>query len=193
MSRATRSTGGTSGKSPFDFRPVAGHIFAANRLPGTADQSKGFWRRFLVVTFRRDFTNDPERDPDMADRLVAERARIVSWMLDGAVRLFRQKDYTFPASHVTALETWRRTSDQVAASARRTRKPRPTRVRNDGHPRVPGFRRLGQGQRPPPPSSTKWAARMKALGYSAVHTRQGNVYPIRIAGHDRIHIQREGL
>jgi P4 family phage/plasmid primase-like protien len=180
-------------QAPFNFHPVAGHIFAANRLPSTADQTTGFWRRFLVVAFRRNFTDDPERDPHIAERLVAERPRVVSWMLEGALRLLRQKDYTIPPSHLTALERWRRTSDQVTAwIEERVSRALP----GFGTMATPAYRAFADwakdnGHRPP--SSTKWAMRMTALGYPAVHTRHGNVYPIRIAGHDSAHVQREGV
>lgn len=65
-------------ESPIIFRPRAGHYFAANRLPGTSDQSEGFWRRLIVLTFNGSFEGDPTRDPEMGAKVMAERPTIVS-------------------------------------------------------------------------------------------------------------------
>lgn len=102
---------------PYQFRPKAGHIFLANALPSTIDNSHGFWRRFFVVEFNRDFGKDPARvtKGEMKARLTAERAGIVQWALWGAVRLLRQGKYTQPESHAAAISEWRLDVDPVAA------------------------------------------------------------------------------
>lgn len=102
-------------ETPFSFSPVAGHYFAANRLPGTNDQSEGFWRRMLVVQFNRSFKDDPEKNLDIAETLIREDLPAVcAWMLQGAVRALRQGGYSEPASHGKELAAWRRGADQVA-------------------------------------------------------------------------------
>jgi len=89
-------------ESPMTFRPKAGHYFAANRLPGTSDQTEGFWRRFVVLTFNRNLKDDPTRDPEIVSKLLTELPEIVSWLLEGAARLIRAKAYTIPSSHHAA-------------------------------------------------------------------------------------------
>ena len=42
---------------PFDFRPVAGHIFSANTLPGTVDQTSAYWRRFGKTRIKKVHTS----------------------------------------------------------------------------------------------------------------------------------------
>lgn len=100
-------------QAPFMFRPRAAHVFAANRLPGTSDQTGGFWRRFSVVTFGRTFA-EHEQDPTLAARILeAERPAIVAWALEGARRALEQGHLTDPPSSREALAQWRRGADQV--------------------------------------------------------------------------------
>jgi P4 family phage/plasmid primase-like protien len=101
-------------KAPFSFRPRAGHVFALNALPGTVDQSKGFWRRPVVIKFTRRF-QPGEVDPGIARRLLgACRPGIVRWLLEGAARALKQGSYTLPQSHHDEMARWRLESDQVA-------------------------------------------------------------------------------
>jgi P4 family phage/plasmid primase-like protien len=106
-------------KDPFDFSPRMGNIFNANRLPGTSDTTAGFWRRFLLVEFTRNFENDAVRqDPDvLVEELCQELQGILSWALRGVSRRFQQKAYTLPQSHIQAMDSWRVSVDQVRAFA----------------------------------------------------------------------------
>jgi P4 family phage/plasmid primase-like protien len=99
---------------PVRFQPSAGHIFAANSLPGTSDKTVGFWRRWHIVEFNRAFA-EAEKDHGLAARLVAtELPGIAAWAVSGACRLMAQRGYTVPASSHERMETWRRTADPVA-------------------------------------------------------------------------------
>jgi P4 family phage/plasmid primase-like protien len=109
------TTGREIRKEPFSFKPVAGHVYSANRLPGTTDQSHGFWRRLLVVQFNRVFA-EREQDPDLADRIVqSDHRAVVAWALIGASRVLKIGHYTVPRSSAKALDKWRAHADQVRA------------------------------------------------------------------------------
>jgi phage/plasmid-associated DNA primase len=108
-------TGREIRQSPFTFRPVAGHVAAANRLPGTSDQTHGFWRRHIIVMFSRIFA-DHEQNPNLADEILkTETPAIVAWMLNGAQRVISNGVYTVPESSAKALAKWRAQADQVRA------------------------------------------------------------------------------
>ena len=98
---------------PFQLVPLAGHLFAANDLPGTRDQSKGFWRRFAVIPCTRQF--QPDEEVKNYDRLVLaeELAGVAGWAVEGAARLQRQGRYTQPVSATQAKLDWQLDSDQV--------------------------------------------------------------------------------
>ncbi len=98
------------------FAPVAGHIFSANELPSTVDFSKGFFSRFLLLCFTRDFDrrggHNVERD--IGARIAREeREGLVSWAIEGAARLVRNNAFTLPHSSTHALEDWKTDVDPV--------------------------------------------------------------------------------
>lgn len=100
-------------QDPFLMTPEAGHLFAANALPPTKDQSKGFWRRFKVIPCTRQF--QPDEEVREYDRLVIaeELAGVAAWAIDGAARVQAQQRYTSPASSEEAHAEWRHDTDQV--------------------------------------------------------------------------------
>ncbi len=98
---------------PVRFRPEAGHLFAANDLPGSSDKSLGFWRRWLVVDFNRQFegVND---EKGLGDKIVAsEMPGIAAWAARGAADLLDAGDYVVPQSCIDRVEQWRREADPV--------------------------------------------------------------------------------
>ena len=102
-------------QAPFEFTPEAGHLYAANALPGVRDMSLGFWRRWVILEFGRTFAVD-ERIVDLADRIVrTELAKVYSWALEGAANALRQQRYTIPASSKQATARWKGEADQVLA------------------------------------------------------------------------------
>jgi P4 family phage/plasmid primase-like protien len=166
-------------ESPVMYRPIAGHYFAANALPGTPDQTEGFWRRFVVLTFNRSFKNDPTRDPHIATRiLAAERPAIASWFIDGAVRLLRSREYTIPPSHHAALAAWRKGANQIALFVDDETKA------DLEPPGVPAsdlysaYLRWAERNRHRPMASNTFGVRMKLLGLEPRKTENGWRYPL---------------
>lgn len=100
-------------QDPFDLVCEGGHIFACNALPATRDQSKGFWRRFIVLVCERSFDGS-EVVRDLWRSIVAEElAGIAAWALEGAARAQSQREFTSPDSSRTAKADWQHESDQV--------------------------------------------------------------------------------
>lgn len=102
---------------PFEVAMQAGHIFNCNRLPGTADHTWGFWRRFIIVEWLRVFPQGhPMRDNTLKERIVAtEMPGVAAWAVAGASRLLARDALTVPASHDRILAGWQRDTDAVAA------------------------------------------------------------------------------
>lgn len=95
------------------FRPVAGHIIAANKLPLVADGTDGFWRRIAIVTFGRKFAAH-EKDARLAVDIIAdELAGVLVWAIAGAERALNARRYTEVPSSATVLAEWRKNSDPV--------------------------------------------------------------------------------
>ncbi len=108
---------------PFEFRPIAAHIFACNALPATGDYSEGYWRRFLVVAFKRTFPKVGEvagaaTSNDIKKPILeSERAGVLNWAIAGAVAVLAQNGYAIPQEHHEALSEWRNEADPVLAWA----------------------------------------------------------------------------
>jgi P4 family phage/plasmid primase-like protien len=178
---------------PFSFRPRAGHLFAANTLPGTVDLTHAFFRRFLIVTFNRSFDRDPERvDRDeLLSGLFAERPGIVLWALHGAVRLLRNGGYTIPASHAGAVQQWRVEADSVAGWAHDTHVVVPVAVSGPSRGDVVGdWRGAGELYQSYSAwcrdegrfavSSVKFATRLRLLGFVRHEIDRGRFWNLRI-------------
>ncbi len=50
-------------KDPFTLYPFVKLMFSCNRFPKSFDQSQGFFRKWMIVKWERNFENDPERIP----------------------------------------------------------------------------------------------------------------------------------
>ncbi len=99
---------------PFKFTPIAGHVFAANRLPATTDFSHGYWRRLMVVEWNR-ILADHEQDATLAETLIREELPgIAAWFVRGAVRLLQRGRYDIPKCCQAAVDAWRKDADPVS-------------------------------------------------------------------------------
>lgn len=173
----------TKGRQPygrfFTFRPRAAHLFACNELPGTADHSGAFWRRFAVLQF-----NNPiqQRKTDIyREILAAEHGAIVAWLLQGGARLRERGDYVIPASSTAAVADWSRASDQIALYVEERCQP----SEGQAHDTVASvlYRDYiawtrANGHRPL--SSTKFGERLGTLGHPRRRTASARLYPLTL-------------
>lgn len=92
------------GKDPFTVRPSCAHWFASNHLPTTSDTSSGFNRRWLMLTFDRQVSDD-EKVLDLGTLIAAEeREAIVAWAVESFPELLGRGEYTKPETHEEAME-----------------------------------------------------------------------------------------
>ncbi len=177
-------------EAPFDFAPVAGHYFAANRLPGSNDTTHAFWRRFVVLTFSRTFREgDADRDPDIHTKIIAaELPAIVPWLLEGAARVLRQGGYTIPPSHAAALASWKLCADQVALFLHERTVPSTSARPEWEHDWTPAaglygtYRQWAEdeaGHRPPL-ARNKFGTRLAAVGTPWLKNERGAFYGVRV-------------
>lgn len=156
-------------EAPFTLVPEAGHVFACNELPGTRDQSRGFWRRFAVIPCTRSFQAH-EEVKDIDRRVIAaELAGIAAWALEGAARLQRAGSYTAPKASEEAKAEWQQDSDQVKQwiSARCTvLPPGASQWRESGLEKLyADYRIWAQANGHTPLASARLGARLKTIGH----------------------------
>lgn len=73
-------------------------LFLGNELPDTTDLTQGYFRKFLIVPFKRTFT-EAERNRNLLEELKEELPGIFNWAIEGLNRLKKQ-EYIFSHSKV---------------------------------------------------------------------------------------------
>ena len=104
------------GKDPFVFRNTARLLFSANELPRSADNSHGFFRRWIIIDFPHSFPpGDPRRDERLIDKLTTpeELSGLLNLALDGLRQLYKRGYFEEPASCRAELDEYKRTNDSV--------------------------------------------------------------------------------
>lgn len=103
-------------KDMVDFRPVAQHVIATNKLPPFAGGiDKGIRQRLLVLVFNRVIPQH-EMIAGIADQILRDEYDLfLAWAIEGASRLIRNGKFTLPKSSIEALEKWTRDADPVRA------------------------------------------------------------------------------
>ena len=97
------------GEKPFQLKPYATHIFAANTIPETSDNTKGFYRRMCFIPLTATFSkSDPDYDPAIVEKITTPTALsyLFNLALTGARRLIRNKCFTEPDVVVKALKKY---------------------------------------------------------------------------------------
>ena len=106
-------------KDPFSFRPYARFLFSCNEIPRNyGDRSEGFYRRLIIIRFEKSVPKS-QRDPNLAEKLAAERDGILMWALIGLKRLIAA-NYAFSETEKTRaeLDRYRIESNSVLSFAK---------------------------------------------------------------------------
>jgi putative DNA primase/helicase len=177
------TTGREIRQAPFGFRPIAGHVFSANTLPGTVDQTGAFWRRITVIGFPHSVPIE-RQDPTLAEQLCRETPAIVFWLLEGARAALERGRLTTPESSREAVEAWQQRADQVRAFlAERTRPLPPYANDNDGIKAArlyTAYRNWTLATGHKALSSTSFGLRLKQVGIEKRHTEFGALYELEL-------------
>ena len=100
-------------KDPFDMNPYCTIWMATNHMPRTRDFSPALFRRALIITFNRVFT-ESEQDKNLKGKLKEELPGILNLALAGIAGVFRRGYFTEPESCKEAKKKWRLHADQAA-------------------------------------------------------------------------------
>jgi putative DNA primase/helicase len=94
-------TGGDSisarrpGERVFTFTPYCRLVISCNSLLETRDLSEGYFRRVIIIEWRFDAEQSPDKDLDLDTKLVGELPGIFNWALEGLERL-QKRGFKFP-------------------------------------------------------------------------------------------------
>lgn len=99
-------------REPFEFVPVHKIVLSFNNKPKVIAQDEGTWRRLAMVPFEVTIPED-ERDPFLADTIIAEEAGgVLNWVLAG-VRMYRECGLAVPDQVREATSDYRGESDPI--------------------------------------------------------------------------------
>jgi len=92
------------GMQVFSFRPECLQLFCSNHLPKSPDNSKGFTRRWLFLTFT-DVVPDDQVNINLAQEILDEdREGIACWAVGAMSSLLSRGDYVLPHSHLATAD-----------------------------------------------------------------------------------------
>ena len=100
----------------FSMYPFAKIIFSCNRFPKVFDQSQGFFRRWIIVKWQRNFENDKEGDPKLKEKLVQnkdEMGKVFSVLVNIARNLNKNSRFTHTKSWKQVQKEWNENADPV--------------------------------------------------------------------------------
>lgn len=112
-----------SSGEPLEFRKLYGDLitsknyarlaFNANNMPTLTEQTTGFFRRFLIIPFEETISSS-EKDPDLADKIIAdELPGVMNWILDGMRRVRKNRKFSKCRKADQCLERYKQDSDSV--------------------------------------------------------------------------------
>jgi putative DNA primase/helicase len=95
----------------FNFWPTHKLWFMFNHRPRVRDQSKGFWRRVRLIPFNQKFEG-LTADKHLDEKLVAERAGILAWLVRACLE-WQRNGLSVPAAVRDASEQYQTSEDPL--------------------------------------------------------------------------------
>ncbi|KEQ57131.1 phage-plasmid primase protein [Marine Group I thaumarchaeote SCGC AAA799-N04] len=102
--------------TPFVLQPFCNLLFSCNRFPKVNDQSQGFFRRWIIVKWRRNFENDPQRDEHLKDKLKEnqeEKNLVFSSLIHLSRLLLKNGKFSHSKKWNETMEEWNANADPL--------------------------------------------------------------------------------
>ncbi|MBC8503151.1 MAG: hypothetical protein H8D35_08540, partial [Nitrosopumilus sp.] len=100
----------------FTLYPFCKLLFSCNRFPKVFDQSQGFFRRWIIVKWERDFENDPARIEYLKEKLdenQEEKNLVFSSIVAIANRLNKDGKFTHSKDWKEIQKEWNENADPI--------------------------------------------------------------------------------
>ena len=104
-------------QTSFILYPFCNLIFSCNRFPKVYDQSQGFFRRWLIVKWKRSFENDPDRIEYLDKKLeenLEERNLVFSCLAYLSRELSRKGKFSHAKDWIDIQKEWNENADPVS-------------------------------------------------------------------------------
>lgn len=100
-------------KGEFEFRPVLKLWFSTNFKPEVSASDQAIWDRLRLIPFEARIS-DADRDPQLPEKLAAEAAGILAWLVEGCLR-WQAEGLAQPTVMAAAAEEYRESEDHIGA------------------------------------------------------------------------------
>ncbi|MBC8501764.1 MAG: hypothetical protein H8D35_01390 [Nitrosopumilus sp.] len=100
----------------FTLYPFCKLFFSCNRFPKVYDQTQGFFRRWIIIKWDRNFENDPERIEYLREKLASnleEKNLVFSYLVNIANRLNKVGKFTHSKDWKTIQKEWNANADPI--------------------------------------------------------------------------------
>lgn len=99
-------------QDPYSIENKAKLIWACNELPDTDDTTVGFFRRFIIIPFRAEFSQAKKNvDTKLKEKLYSELPGILNLILKGYARLVKNQGFTDAKASKKELDTYQKEMD----------------------------------------------------------------------------------
>lgn len=103
-------------KQGYTMVPFCKLIFSCNRFPRVFDQSQGFFRRWVIVQWLRNFEKDSERNSNLKDELAdnqEEKSKVFSCLVYLARYIHQQGKFTHTKPWKDIQNQWNKNADPI--------------------------------------------------------------------------------
>jgi putative DNA primase/helicase len=101
---------------PFDLVPITSQIFSTNKFPKSFDQGQGFFRRWIIIKWSRNFEKDPDRDDNLKQKLLEnlpERDILFSTLVHISRELLKNNKFTYSKDWKVIQKEWNANADPL--------------------------------------------------------------------------------
>lgn len=100
---------------PFKFNNYSKLIYSANKFPKVFDQSDGFFRRFIIVKWERQFSKD-QRDSNLKSKLTKneeEKSKVLALLIVLGRRMMVRGRFKYEPNIKDIREDWNKLADPI--------------------------------------------------------------------------------
>mgnify|MGYP003148040969 CR=1 FL=1 len=101
----------------FNLYPFATLIFSTNKFPKVfSDQSNGFFRRWIIIKWLRDFEKDPQRDNNLKEKLLSNKKEmdvVFSNLMYIAKEIYKNNKFSHSKDWKIIQKMWNESADPV--------------------------------------------------------------------------------
>ena len=109
-------------KPAYDMQPLIKLLFSCNLFPKTKDQDHGFFRRWIIVEWLRNFENDPDKIDDLKNKICnnqEEINKVFSSLIPIARMLWNNQKFTHTKPEKEIKKMWLENSNPLESWIRR--------------------------------------------------------------------------